>query len=959
MNVLGPGLIPVVEIKRLSLDDVEAIKINLKANHDIPEFKYSPVTIPPKLNEEPQQSRGRVRSVESSQQWRSHSEDSSTKYTGGYQKWEHQLKIQGITSLLSESQTIWQPPSCTSSPAPSMVFDSDVSVKEEMDIEDHRVYVGDCASLADFSFDPPEQAECFVQTEYPCYKCHMVYSKSNLLLHHLKTHRTSSVFSPKRSSLFSQSTPPRRSALNCIDLMLSKKLKYRCKNCGRGFSRPNYLELHLRAFFRNRTCDKMVFPRKNYKSPSRVQSEQRIGSVSNSNLLVSDHMKYNPVEDQNFVRAMMHVAATAEDCFNLGKSEHHKDEVGNSRQTRKKTTVNDNVAPSICERSGSTIGNISKVSGRACEAQSAPGIAANLDSQSIRIGGRVICNVCSRRFKGVHHLKLHYRAHYKIRNTNSTNKGPPLLESEIHNTAAKGNLTSMNSTNKVVPLLESEIRDTAGKGNSTSTNSTNEVPPLPESVNDESVFPSACQVCEKHYKDTHLLKKHEMTRSVKASRVSNCSNISSETNPENAREGGSNISGNSTGRKKQPLESQKNLKKNCSEVREESTVTPSISKWNVQSGDDPSNTKELDVSQGSSNAKEFSCYVCLEKLKLVTKPLVVDDLKSVVKSDYGKEGHVKKSTESEKNVKKARMSNNSDSCVIDGKTRQTSQNISYSKTGSNSKKVKEECSESCESSSVSLASGYKKRYRCRVCKRKVSTLRKDYEQHRILECNASVNSCPFCGAKFYKKGFLVAHVSRHFKFRNGVRTILNRAVRGAFSKNKKRNNIRKSSIFIRSKPSLLQHDVPSNKNSGIVLHHLKKKQKKPIYLSSQKQDQRMLNYSGKLVSRKLRHTNSCVRKLENLRIRNCKTVIQAEKTEKCAVCNKSFGSLKALKLHKRVHTSNVKRQCFMCEKKFDMFLDLYMHVRTHSKKVKPCKFCGKEFPNLSSLLSHCSVHKKV
>ncbi|XP_063078165.1 zinc finger protein 646 [Engraulis encrasicolus] len=78
----------------------------------------------------------------------------------------------------------------------------------------------------------------------------------------------------------------------------------------------------------------------------------------------------------------------------------------------------------------------------------------------------------------------------------------------------------------------------------------------------------------------------------------------------------------------------------------------------------------------------------------------------------------------------------------------------------------------------------------------------------------------------------------------------------------------------------------------------------------------------------------------------------------CAVCQKEFTNLMALKNHRRIHTEPKRYQCLECGKAFRVSTQLICHRRIHTKE-KPfsCLLCDKRFSSKSNLRHHQKMHQ--
>ncbi|CAL8264191.1 unnamed protein product [Arctogadus glacialis] len=80
----------------------------------------------------------------------------------------------------------------------------------------------------------------------------------------------------------------------------------------------------------------------------------------------------------------------------------------------------------------------------------------------------------------------------------------------------------------------------------------------------------------------------------------------------------------------------------------------------------------------------------------------------------------------------------------------------------------------------------------------------------------------------------------------------------------------------------------------------------------------------------------------------------------CAVCQKEFTNLMALKNHRRIHTEPKRYQCLECGKAFRVSTQLICHRRIHTKE-KPfaCLLCDKSFSSKSNLRHHQKMHQNA
>jgi len=92
------------------------------------------------------------------------------------------------------------------------------------------------------------------------------------------------------------------------------------------------------------------------------------------------------------------------------------------------------------------------------------------------------------------------------------------------------------------------------------------------------------------------------------------------------------------------------------------------------------------------------------------------------------------------------------------------------------------------------------------------------------------------------------------------------------------------------------------------------------------------------------------------------SIVGAEKTFVCEVCNKAFAQKHYLKGHMRVHTGERPYKCSQCEKTFTQLSTLSKHMPTHTGKWPfTCDLCPKGFAKRSELDHHQAKHggKKI
>uniref|UniRef100_A0A8C8ISV0 C2H2-type domain-containing protein n=1 Tax=Oncorhynchus tshawytscha TaxID=74940 RepID=A0A8C8ISV0_ONCTS len=83
-----------------------------------------------------------------------------------------------------------------------------------------------------------------------------------------------------------------------------------------------------------------------------------------------------------------------------------------------------------------------------------------------------------------------------------------------------------------------------------------------------------------------------------------------------------------------------------------------------------------------------------------------------------------------------------------------------------------------------------------------------------------------------------------------------------------------------------------------------------------------------------------------------------EKSFKCPVCIKSFGSASLLKIHQIYHTGEKSHKCKECDKRFYSKGHLVRHMMTHTgEKLYKCSVCEKCFVSSSALKKHCEIEE--
>ena len=81
---------------------------------------------------------------------------------------------------------------------------------------------------------------------------------------------------------------------------------------------------------------------------------------------------------------------------------------------------------------------------------------------------------------------------------------------------------------------------------------------------------------------------------------------------------------------------------------------------------------------------------------------------------------------------------------------------------------------------------------------------------------------------------------------------------------------------------------------------------------------------------------------------------------RCTTCNKSFSSLKVLKVHVMSHTGEKPYRCSVCDKGFCNSGYRDVHLRMHTdEKPYMCTICGRQFAVRSSMRRHLQTHSDV
>ena len=84
-----------------------------------------------------------------------------------------------------------------------------------------------------------------------------------------------------------------------------------------------------------------------------------------------------------------------------------------------------------------------------------------------------------------------------------------------------------------------------------------------------------------------------------------------------------------------------------------------------------------------------------------------------------------------------------------------------------------------------------------------------------------------------------------------------------------------------------------------------------------------------------------------------------EKPYKCKLCESGFAQRLALKRHMLTHTGERAHECKYCGKKFSTKQNLIVHINTHTGQFPHgCPHCEKRFPGMKQLRKHMQSHKK-
>ncbi|XP_043645734.1 zinc finger protein 814 [Drosophila teissieri] len=78
----------------------------------------------------------------------------------------------------------------------------------------------------------------------------------------------------------------------------------------------------------------------------------------------------------------------------------------------------------------------------------------------------------------------------------------------------------------------------------------------------------------------------------------------------------------------------------------------------------------------------------------------------------------------------------------------------------------------------------------------------------------------------------------------------------------------------------------------------------------------------------------------------------------CTVCNKRFKSHQVYSHHMRIHSSERQFSCDACPKSFRTSVQLYAHKNTHTKPYQ-CAVCNRPFSSMFAVKNHMQTHKDV
>lgn len=78
----------------------------------------------------------------------------------------------------------------------------------------------------------------------------------------------------------------------------------------------------------------------------------------------------------------------------------------------------------------------------------------------------------------------------------------------------------------------------------------------------------------------------------------------------------------------------------------------------------------------------------------------------------------------------------------------------------------------------------------------------------------------------------------------------------------------------------------------------------------------------------------------------------------CTVCNKRFKSHQVYSHHLRIHSSERQFSCDACPKTFRTSVQLYAHKNTHTKPYR-CAVCNRPFSSMYAVKNHMQTHKEI